>query len=186
MLEISDRGSLDVTVAQIARRAGVSPALAHHYFGAKDDLILATMRHLLTAFGADVVAGLKAARTPRARITAILACSFEPGQFKESTINTWLTFYIWALSSPGAARLLAVYHRRLESNLVHALKSLTDADEARRIAVALGGFIDGVYLREALRVGSSDAGTAIAGLEHYVDLELSAGTFQHDNGAFRT
>ena len=50
--EISDRGSLDVTVAQIASRAGVSSALAHHYFGGKDDLILATMRHLLAEFGA--------------------------------------------------------------------------------------------------------------------------------------
>jgi TetR/AcrR family transcriptional repressor of bet genes len=30
---IGERGSLDVTVAQIARKAGVSAALAHHYFG---------------------------------------------------------------------------------------------------------------------------------------------------------
>ena len=28
--EIADRGTLDVTVAQIAHRAGVSSALAHH------------------------------------------------------------------------------------------------------------------------------------------------------------
>ena len=62
--EISDRGSLDVTVAQIASRAGVSSALAHHYFGGKDDLILATMRHLLAEFGAVVVAGLAARRRP--------------------------------------------------------------------------------------------------------------------------
>lgn len=34
--EISDRGTLDVTVAEIANRAGVSSALAHHYFGGKD------------------------------------------------------------------------------------------------------------------------------------------------------
>ena len=66
--EISDRGSLDVTVAQIASRAGVSSALAHHYFGAKDDLILATMRHLLAEFGAGVVARLRRAESPRARL----------------------------------------------------------------------------------------------------------------------
>ncbi|WP_295317559.1 TetR family transcriptional regulator, partial [Roseobacter sp.] len=34
--EIGVRGSLDVTVGQIARRAGMSTALAHHYFGGKD------------------------------------------------------------------------------------------------------------------------------------------------------
>ncbi|AHM04613.1 HTH-type transcriptional regulator BetI [Roseibacterium elongatum DSM 19469] len=34
--EIGARGSLNVTVGQIARRAGVSPALAFHYFKGKD------------------------------------------------------------------------------------------------------------------------------------------------------
>ena len=33
--EIGRAGSLDVTVTQIAKRAGMSSALAHHYFGAK-------------------------------------------------------------------------------------------------------------------------------------------------------
>ena len=104
--EISDRGSLDVTVAQIAGRAGVSAALAHHYFGAKDDLILATMRHLLAEFGAVVVAGLRRADSPRARLSAIIRGSFGPEQFHRATISAWLTFYAWALRSPAAARLL--------------------------------------------------------------------------------
>ena len=41
--EVGAVGSLDVTVAGIARRAGVSSALAHHYFGSKDDILLAAM-----------------------------------------------------------------------------------------------------------------------------------------------
>ena len=32
IVEIGRTGSLDVTVSQIAKRAGMSPALAHHYF----------------------------------------------------------------------------------------------------------------------------------------------------------
>lgn len=36
--EIGAAGSLDVTVGQIARRAGMSTALAHHYFGGKDQI----------------------------------------------------------------------------------------------------------------------------------------------------
>ena len=64
--EISDHGSLEVTVAQIAGRAGVSPALAHHYFGGKDDLILATMRHLLAEFRAGLVERGSPAPTARA------------------------------------------------------------------------------------------------------------------------
>ena len=170
--EISDRGSLDVTVAQIATRAGVSSALAHHYFGAKDDLILATMRHLLTEFGADIVARLKRAEGSRARLSAIIRGSFGPEQFHHATISAWLTFYAWALSSAEAARLLRIYQRRLHSNLLHALKGLMPPPEAARVAESLGAFIDGVYLREALRGRPTAPEAAIAAIEAHVDLEL--------------
>ena len=43
--EIGARGSLDVTVGQIARRAGMSSALAHHYFGGKVQIFIAAMRY---------------------------------------------------------------------------------------------------------------------------------------------
>jgi TetR/AcrR family transcriptional repressor of bet genes len=170
--EISARGSLDVTVAQIASRAGVSAALAHHYFGAKDDLILATMRHLLSEFGAVVVARLRRAADPRARLTAIVEGSFGPEQFHHATISAWLTFYAWALSSGKAARLLRVYQQRLRSNLVHALKGVLPAPEAVRVAEAAGALIDGVYLREALRGLPTAPGAAVAAIEAYLDLEI--------------
>ena len=172
--EISDRGSLDVTVAQIAGRAGVSPALAHHYFGGKEDLILATMRHLLAEFGDGVVAGLRRAESPRARLAAIIRGSFGPEQFHQATISAWLTFYAWALSSPGASRLLRLYQRRLHSNLLHALKALLPPAEAVRVAEGLGALIDGVYLREALRGRPTAPAAAIAVIEDYLDRALEA------------
>ncbi|MEF9604434.1 TetR family transcriptional regulator, partial [Paracoccus sp. PXZ] len=61
-------GSLDVTVAQIARAAGMSSALAHHYFGSKERIFLAAMRHILTQYGASTRAALKGAVTPRERL----------------------------------------------------------------------------------------------------------------------
>lgn len=172
--EISDRGSLDVTVAQIATRAGVSSALAHHYFGAKEDLILATMRHLLSEFGALVVVGLRAATAPRDRLAAIIQGSFGPEQFHHATISAWLTFYAKALSSPGAARLLTVYRRRLHSNLVHALGGAMTRADALEVAEAVGALIDGVYLREALLGRPTAPTSAIAMIDQYVDLQLAA------------
>jgi TetR/AcrR family transcriptional regulator, transcriptional repressor of bet genes len=171
--EISDRGTLDVTVAQIATRAGVSSALAHHYFGAKEDLILATMRQLMKDFAAGVAVKLRRAKGPRARLNAIIEGSFGADQFHRATISAWLTFYAWALSSPGAARLLHIYQLRLHSNLVHALRGLVAADEAERIAEALGAFIDGAYLREALRGRPTSPETVITAIEAYLDLELT-------------
>ena len=63
--EIGRVGSLDVTVSQIAKRAGMSSALAHHYFGSKDDMFLAAMRHVLTLYGAEVRGALAVACAAR-------------------------------------------------------------------------------------------------------------------------
>jgi TetR/AcrR family transcriptional repressor of bet genes len=174
LMEIADRGSLDVTVAQIAARAGVCSALAHHYFGAKEDLILATMRHLLAEFGETVVAGLREAETPRARLGAIVGGSFGPEQFHRATIGAWLTFYAKALSSPGAARLLRIYQRRLHSNLAHALRPLVPGPEIEQIAEATAALIDGVYLREALKGRPTAPAAAIALVERQIDLAIAA------------
>jgi TetR/AcrR family transcriptional repressor of bet genes len=172
--EISDRGSLDVTMAQIAARAGVSSALAHHYFGAKEDLILATMRHLLAELGADAAASLRLADGPRARLTAVIRASFAPKQFHRATISAWLTFYAKALSAPGAARLLGVYRRRLRSNLLHDLRALAPGPQAARVADGIGALIDGVYLRAALAAPAAGREAAIALVEDYLDLQTAA------------
>ncbi|MRN67122.1 transcriptional regulator BetI [Brucella sp. 10RB9213] len=170
---IGQRGSLDVTVAQIAHEAGVSPALAHHYFGGKDKLILATMRHLLRELGHDLNAAIKQANTPHERIAAIIAVNFSAAQFAQETIAAWLTFYVHAQQSDDIKRLLRIYARRLHSNLVFALEQLTSRARANRIAEGAGAMIDGLYIRHALGADAPDAASAIALVEDYIAIQLS-------------
>ena len=145
--EVGDARTTDVSVARIARRAGVSSALAHHYFGTKDSILLAAMRRILTLYAAEVRGALAMAEGPRERVRAILVASLSPGSFRAETVAAWMAFYASAQHSEEAARLLAVYQRRLESNLRHALRPHPDAAEVARGAAAM---IDGIYLREAL------------------------------------
>lgn len=159
--EIADAGTLEVTVGQIARRAGMSPALAHHYFGSKEALFLAAMRHVLTVYGAEVRGALALAEGPRARLDAILRASFSATNFRRDVVGAWLNFYVLAQTVPEARRLLAVYQRRLRSNLVAALRPLVGA-EAGHVADRIGAMIDGVYLREALGQRAPDGQTAVA------------------------
>lgn len=145
--EVGEAGSLDVTVSRIARRAGMSSALAHHYFGGKVQIFLAAMRHILTEYGAEVRAAL--ARAPRdRRLEALIAANFAESFFRPETVSAWLNFYVLALREPEAARLLRIYQRRLHANLVHALRGRTDAPEL--VAERIAALIDGVYLRAAL------------------------------------
>ncbi|MDW4499580.1 transcriptional regulator BetI [Sulfitobacter sp. D35] len=159
--EIGARGTLDVTVGQIARRAGMSTALAHHYFGGKDQIFLAAMRQILRDFEAEIVRGLKVANGPRARAEAIIAASFAPACFAPNTIGAWMTLYAQAQTHPETLRLLRLYQRRLRSNLTHALRPISDAPE--RHAETIAALIDGLYLRAALaRSESADTARAAA------------------------
>ena len=154
--EIGRAGSLDVTVGQIAKRAGMSTALAHHYFGAKDQIFLAAMRHILSEYGAAVRVALASANGPRGRLEAIIRAGFAPDQFQGDVVSAWLNFYVAAQNSTQARRLLTVYQRRLRSNLLHDLRGLLGY-KAPEAAETLAALIDGFYIRAALGQGKPDA-----------------------------
>ena len=147
---IHDRGLGQVTMGEIARRAGVSAGLAHHYFGNKNQLLLATMRHLLTELGDEIQERLAGANTTRERIRAIVEGNF-----------SWLAFYVEAQTDAEAHRLLRVYQRRLESNLLHALQELVDREHAIEIAELAASLIDGLWIRRSLAGGKPDPDNAV-------------------------
>lgn len=159
--QVGKTGSLDVTVAQIAREAGMSPALAHHYFGSKNQIFLAAMRHILTIYRDEVRAALRQADTPQSRLEAVIHASFSRPNFDRHTIAAWLNFYVLALTEAEAARLLNVYRRRLRSNLMVGLVALAP-ERASDLAETLGALIDGVYLRAALPVHPATRSDAIS------------------------
>ena len=145
--ELGVKKSLDVTVSQIAKRAGMSSALAHHYFGGKDQIFLAAMRQILSDFGAEARNELKAA-APNERAQAIIRACFAPSCFSPDVIAAWMTFYVLAQTNEDALRLWKIYQARLRSNLIYGLRPLLrNPEDAAENMVAL---IDGLYIRAAL------------------------------------
>ena len=171
IVEIGRVGSLDVTVSQIAKRAGMSSALAHHYFGSKEEIFLAAMRHILSLYGAEVRGALDVASTPRDRLRAIILANFSPGNFRREVIGAWLNFWVLAQTSPQARRLLKIYQGRLRSNLLSALRPIAGSS-ALGLAEGLGAVIDGVYLREALKSGAPDGKAAAEVALNYLNAQL--------------
>ena len=171
IVEIGQKGTLDVTVAQIARRAGMSSALAHHYFGSKEDIFLAAMRHVMAIYAAEVRGGLALAESPESRLRAILIASFSATNFRRDVVGAWLNFWVLAQTVPEAKRLLGVYYRRLNSNLLFALRPIAGA-QAGEIAAGLAALIDGLYLREVLKSGPPDAKAAVALALAYLEVHL--------------
>lgn len=171
---IGDQGTLSVTMSDIARNAGVSAALAHHYFGSKEQLLIETIRSLLKQLRDDTVTALQAAKTARERLSALVRVSFQADQFAPETIAAWLAFYSEAQRSEETRRFLVIYARRLRSNLLANLKALCDADDAVRVAEGTAAMIDGLYIRRALGSSPVTAEASIALTDDYITLHLYA------------
>ena len=169
--EIGAHGTLDVTVSQIARRAGMSSALAHHYFGGKEQIFVAAMRYTMGVYAAEVRGALAMADRPAERVEAIVRASFSSRNFRTETVAAWMNFYVLAQVSPEAKRLLNVYHRRLRSNLAHGVRPLVGG-RAEMVASRVAGLIDGVYLRQSLGESAPNGARAVEQIMGYVQLEL--------------
>ena len=161
---------VSATIAEIG--AGVSSALAHHYFGSKEQIFLAAMRRILSDFGGDVRDRLTSKTDPLERLHEIIAVSFGPQQFDREIVAAWLAFYVQAQNSPKAARLLKIYARRLDSNLVYNLRQLVSEDAARRISQGLSSMIDGFYVRHALQEHLPDRETSKRLVCEYLEMCL--------------
>ena len=146
----------------------------HHYFGSKDQLLAATMRHLLTELGRAIRANLAKAGTPRERISAIIAGNFAVDQFQPAVIAAWLAFYVQSRTTESNSRLLRIYAARLASNLTFNLRFFLPRNEARRIAEGTASMIDGVWIRQALSDAQADRKAAIAMVEDYVENQIAA------------
>ena len=144
-----------------------SPVPAHRQ---RSVLFLAAMRAVLTSYGQGVRDALRSATAPRDRLAAIIGAGFTSDNFTASAIAAWLNFYVLAQTSPDARRLLAIYHRRLHSNLVHALRPLA-GDAATDLAERTAALIDGLYLRAGLgRAARFDHAKAVMSM---LDAELA-------------
>ena len=146
---LAEVGFVGTTLAEIAGRAGVSPGLVAHYFGDKDGLLEATFRTLARVVAERMRERFALARTPRARVQAVIDANLGPENFDRRTGNAWLAFWGQVLHFEGLKRVQIAYQRRMLSNLRSDLRRMIPGEAARSLAAMIAAMIDGVWLRAA-------------------------------------
>lgn len=168
-----DQGMKGMTMARIGERAGMSHGIVNYYFKSKDELLSAVVRKAnFEIMGLNVV-GLRKAKTPRERVSAVIHANFSGGLFTREVARAWASYYAMIGDNPEFGRMQKMVDRRLTSNLVHALKQLTNETAARDIAACVAVLIDGLWLRRAMTADSPDANSSISLIEDVVDLRLA-------------
>lgn len=172
---LADVGFNACTLGEIARRAGTSPGLVAHYFGDKDGLLEATLRHLASRVGHAATRRLAATRDPRARVQAVIDANLSPEEFDRRTSSVWLAFWGQVIHSARFRRVQNIYQRRMISNLRSALRDLVPAQAAHDLAVTIASVIDGLWLRATLSAeGEADSANARQLASAFVDAQLAA------------
>ncbi|MBS0377516.1 MAG: betaine-aldehyde dehydrogenase [Proteobacteria bacterium] len=170
---LAEVGYVGTTLAEIARRAGVSPGLVAHYFDDKDGLLEAAFRKLARTLANRMRGVLAMAPSPRARVQAVIDTNLAPEEFDKRTGTAWLAFWGQVLHVAGLKRVQTAYQKRMLSNLRSDLKQIIPTDEARTLASMIAAMIDGVWLRAALSEWQeADSGGARGLLTAFVEGRL--------------
>ena len=92
---IAERGFSETRIADVARRVNASPALVIYYFGTKDQLLTAALRHSEDAFYEACARHLEKASTARDQLEILVRLTFT--QDSSDLPGAWgLWFDLWA------------------------------------------------------------------------------------------
>jgi TetR/AcrR family transcriptional regulator, transcriptional repressor of bet genes len=172
-LTFLEHGLQGLTMARIGERAGMSHGIVNYYFASKDALVSAVVRKANFLIMQDTARRLRQAKSPRERISAVIASNFTRDLFTREAARAWISYYAAIGQHPEFERLQNAVDRRLDSNLRHALRQLTTDERAAEIAEGIALYIDGLWLRRARSNGDASNLGVIARLEAFVDRQLA-------------
>jgi len=155
---ISERGYPDTRIADVAERAGISPALVIYYFKTKDQLLTEAIRYSEDRWYADGQQRLVSLPTAAARLEEIVAMSCLPEDDPEphSSWVLWLDFWAQAARNDEVAGLRRKSDERWRDTIVALVRTGQEAGEFRAVnapdfAVLLSALLDGIAIQIALK-----------------------------------
>lgn len=173
IVAVHKRGYGVVTMAEIAAEAGASAASINYYFGSKEGLMEATMRHLLRKLRHAMVEGYATATSPEARLYAVMDANFADDLFTVPQCSLWMQFWANAPYSNRLSRLHRINRARVRSHFLAELGRLLPPDRVETARQALQCYMDGVWLQAAQADAPVDPQQARRAAHRVVDLVLS-------------
>ena len=164
---ICERGYPDTRIADVAERAGVSPALVIYYFKTKDQLLTEAIRYSEDGWYSDGQRRLAALPSSAARLEEFVAMNCLPEDDPEPRGSwlLWLDFWAQAARNAEVAGLRQKSDERWRDLIVSLVQAGQEAGEFRDVnavdfAILLSGLLDGLAIQIALKDPVVDPVTA--------------------------
>jgi AcrR family transcriptional regulator len=154
---ISERGFADARIADVAERAGVSPALVIYYFKTKDQLLTEAIRHYEESWYEVGLRRMEKLPTAAAQIEEIVAmnCLTEADPAPGSSWQLWLDFWAQAARNAEVASVRRKSDERWREQISSVVLAGQAAGEFRELdavsfATCLSSLLDGLTIQIAL------------------------------------
>jgi AcrR family transcriptional regulator len=176
---IQERGFPDTRIADVAERAGTSPALVIYYFKTKDQLLTEAIRYSEDNWYAAGTRRVAAIPTAAGRIEELVAISCLPEADAEPSTSWVLWLDLWAQSArhPEVASVRQKSDERWRETICSLVVAGQAAGEFGQVdpvdfADSLAAMMDGLAVQIALDDLSVDAGRAFELSMRYVSGQL--------------
>jgi AcrR family transcriptional regulator len=172
---IGERGFSETRIADVARRAGASPALVIYYFATKDQLLTEALRFSEEAFYRTVTAELDTLRTARERLELLVRTTCVP-QGEGEVPGAWgLWFDLWAQAfrHPEVKKDRAELDAQWRDLIARIVQDGIDHGEIQKVdvhefAVMWSSLLDGLVIQVSL-----DDPVVTSALARRIALELA-------------
>jgi AcrR family transcriptional regulator len=164
---IEERGFPETRIADVAARAGTSPALVIYYFKTKDQLLTEAMRYAEDTWYEAGMRRIAAMPSAARRLEELVAITFVEDVEGEPTGSWLLWLDLWAQSVrlPEVASVRQKFDDRWRETIIDLVVAGQEAGEFGPVvpddfAVALSALLDGLAIQIALQDPSVDANRA--------------------------
>src|SRR3712207_3695350 len=153
---IGERGLCDTRIADVAKRAGLSPALVVYYFGSKEKLLTEALTYAEDLFYIEAfheLTGISGAPERMVRLIELACPAVESGD-SDGYWALWVELWSRALRDPEAARKREALDRRWRNTIAEVVVEGQRAGEfgscdASRFATYLSALMDGLALQRS-------------------------------------
>jgi AcrR family transcriptional regulator len=155
---IAERGFADTRIADVAGKAGASPALVLYYFDSKEHLLTEALTFAEDAFYLSIFHELTALGSARARLLRLIELSLGRGDGDAGVTGDWILWMeLWtrALRDPEAAQKRQALDRRWRSTIADIVRSGQESGEFEAVDVesftlTLATLMDGCAIQMVL------------------------------------
>jgi AcrR family transcriptional regulator len=156
---IEERGFPDTRIADVAARAGTSPALVIYYFKTKDQLLTEALRYAEDTWYEAGTRRMAAIPSAPGRLEELIAMNFLPEADTYPTTSWLLWLDLWAQSVrlPEVASVRQKFDERWRETITAVVRAGQEAGEfgpvvdAADFALALSALLDGLAIQVALQ-----------------------------------